>query len=94
VAGVSSCRIGQCKSALSHNQPFFARGIFIFDRPSGTRSNFQHQYGDKSPAYFLVVPPGHTGTAAALSAEMSKPQGKAGRLTYYSSRLKIPGDSG
>ena len=25
--------------------------------------------GDKSPAYCLVVPPGHTGTAAALNAE-------------------------
>jgi hypothetical protein len=30
--------------------------------------------GDKSPAYFLVVPPGHTGTATALNAEMSKLQ--------------------
>src|ERR1700722_8567153 len=28
--------------------------------------------GDKSPAYFLVVPPGRTGTATALNAEMSK----------------------
>jgi hypothetical protein len=28
--------------------------------------------GDKSPAYFLVVPPGHTGTATALNVEMSR----------------------
>jgi hypothetical protein len=36
----------------------------------------------KLPAYFLVVPPGHTGTATALNAEMSKLQGKAGRFAY------------
>jgi hypothetical protein len=44
-----------------------------FDRPSGTSANSKHKYpkhntGDKSPAYFLVVPPGHTATA--LNAEM------------------------
>jgi hypothetical protein len=35
--------------------------------------------GDKSPAYFLVVPPGHTGTATSLNAEMSKLLGPSGR---------------
>jgi hypothetical protein len=30
-----------------------------FDRPSGTRSNPKNHTGDKSPAYFQVVPPGH-----------------------------------
>jgi hypothetical protein len=35
--------------------------------------------GDKSLAYFLVVPPGHTSTATALNAEMSKLQGPSGR---------------
>ena len=45
-----------------------------FDRPSGTRSNLNTSTGDKSPAYFLVVLPGHTGTATALNTEISKLQ--------------------
>jgi hypothetical protein len=33
--------------------------------------------GDKSP----YLPPGHTGAATALNAEMSKLQGLSGRMT-------------
>jgi hypothetical protein len=49
--------------------------------PPGRDQILNTSTGDKSPAYFLVVPPGHTGAAAALNVEMSKLQGKAGRLT-------------
>ena len=41
--------------------------------------------GDKSSAYFLVVPPGHTATATALNAEMSKlqaPKAKGREITW------------
>jgi hypothetical protein len=42
--------------------------------PPGRDRILNTSTGDKSPAYFLVVPPGHTSTAAALNAEMSKLQ--------------------
>ena len=42
--------------------------------PPGRDQILNTSTGDKSPAYFLVVPPGHTGTATALNAEMSKLQ--------------------
>jgi hypothetical protein len=38
--------------------------------PSGREQILNTSTGDKSPAYFLVVPPGHTTTATALNAEM------------------------
>ena len=42
--------------------------------PPGRDQFLNTSTGDKSPAYFLVVPPGHTGIATALNAEMSKLQ--------------------
>ena len=50
--------------------------------PPGRDQILNTSTGDKSPAYFLVVPPGHTRTGTALNAEMSKLQSKAGRLAY------------
>jgi hypothetical protein len=44
--------------------------------------------GDKSPAYFLVVPSGHTGTATALNAETSKVQIQAISLCYIAAVAK------
>ena len=46
-------------SVTSENQGFLGAGIRT--HPAGRST------GDKSPAYFLVVPPGHTGTATALN---------------------------
>jgi len=54
-----------------------------FDRPSGTRSNPKHDTGDKSPAYFLVVPPGHTGTPTALNAENVQTQGTGAPAVFF-----------
>jgi hypothetical protein len=47
--------------------------------PPGRDQILNTSTGDKSPAYFLVVPPGHTGTATALNAEMAKLQGPKGQ---------------
>jgi hypothetical protein len=47
--------------------------------PPGRDQILNTSTGDKSPAYFLLVPPGHTGTATASNAEMSKLQ----RLKAY-----------
>jgi hypothetical protein len=38
--------------------------------PPGREQILNASTGDKSPAYFLVVPPGHTATATALNTEM------------------------
>jgi hypothetical protein len=38
--------------------------------PPGREQILNTSTGDKSPAYFLVVPPGDTATATALNAEM------------------------
>jgi hypothetical protein len=45
--------------------------------PPGRDQILNTNTGDKSPAYFLVVPPGHIGTATALNAEMPKLQSQA-----------------
>jgi hypothetical protein len=42
--------------------------------PPGRDQILNTNTGDKSPAFFLVVPPGHTGTATALNAEMPELQ--------------------
>ena len=47
--------------------------------PPGREQILNTSTGDKSPAYFLLVPPGHTGTTTALNAEMSKLHGPSGR---------------
>jgi hypothetical protein len=47
--------------------------------PPGRDQILNTNTGDKSPAYSLVVPPGHTGTATALNPKMSKLQGPSGR---------------
>ena len=49
--------------------------------PPGRDHILNTSTGDKSPAYFLLVPPGHTGTATALNAEMSKLQRAKLRLS-------------
>jgi len=49
--------------------------------------------GDKSSAYFLVVPPGHTATATALNAEMSKlqaPKAKGREITWSKCLRVLP----
>ena len=48
--------------------------ILISIVPPGRGQILNASTGDKSPAYFLVVPPGHTRTGTALNAEMSKLQ--------------------
>src|SRR5271167_4143313 len=44
--------------------------------PPGRDHILNTSTGDKSPAYFLVVPPGHTGTATALTLKCPNSTGR------------------
>src|ERR1700719_4977168 len=61
--------------------------ILISIVPPGRGQILNASTGDKSPAYFLVVPPGHTRTGTALNAEMSKLQGPLGHESAEARRL-------
>jgi hypothetical protein len=67
----------------------FSHGISIV--PPGREQILNTSTGDKSPAYSLVVPPGHTATATASNGEMcNRDRSNFARLRSIPARALLP----